>query len=320
MKSFATILLFVLTGTLHAFQSASFEDQIDMTPWSDRVAVFTEGRVKSFETFSRSYMPFIMGSRSIDGQTASFTFFDMLIMPQKYVDKDIIYIKNKGLRAAIIAEATPTHPAQDQMNKFMERGLISREVLQQPAVLSLLGRLRQDVMRFATPIEKIEGAIGASDPRSLWASLRIVPPKSGSWSEPWTTLDTITDQQIVGTWSNMVEAWQNGDANTVNTELAKLSVMLPQLAAGTELYPTPCARDWKGANKMQTIVDKAKKGLRSHLGQLPNRVALEESLNILSQENRSKDLHNMPKPNGQLNPNWTEWLMGYPIGYTDLKE
>ena len=239
MKSFATILLLVLTGTLHAFQSASFEDQIDMTPWSDRVAVFTEGRVKSFETFSRSYMPFIMGSRSIDGQKASFTFFDMLIMPQKYVDKDIIYIKNKGLRAAIIAEATPTHPSQDQMNKFMERGLISREVLQQPAVLSLLGRLRQDVMRFATPIEKIEGAIGASDPRSLWASLRIVPPKSGSWSEPWTTLDTITDQQIVGTWSNMVEAWQNGDANTVNTELAKLSVMLPQLAAGTELYPTP---------------------------------------------------------------------------------
>jgi len=72
----------------------------------------------------------------------------------------------------------------------------------------------------------------------LWASLRIVPPKNGSWSEPWTTLDTITDQQIVGTWSNMVEAWQNGDANTVNTELAKLSVMLPQLAAGSEIYPS----------------------------------------------------------------------------------
>ena len=238
MKYFATILLFVLTSTLQAFQSPSFEEKIDMTPWSDRVAVFTAGRVKSFETFSRSYMPFIVGSRSIDGQNASFTFFDMLIMPQKYVDKDIIYIKNKGLRAAIIAEATPTRPSQDQMNMFMERGLISREVLQQPAVLALLGRLRQDVMRFATPIEKIEGAIGASDPRSLWASLRIVPPKSGSWSEPWTTLDTITDQQIVGSWSNMVEAWQSGDAATVNAELVKLSVMLPQLAAGTEIYPT----------------------------------------------------------------------------------
>ena len=79
MKYFATILLFLLSGTLHAYQSTSFEDQIDMTPWSDQVAVFTEGRVKSFETFSRSYMPFIMGSRSIDGQSASFTFFDMLI-------------------------------------------------------------------------------------------------------------------------------------------------------------------------------------------------------------------------------------------------
>jgi DNA (cytosine-5)-methyltransferase 1 len=24
--------------------------------------------------------------------------------------------------------------------------------------------------------------------------------------------------------------------------------------------------------------------------------------------------------NGQLNPNWVEWLMGYPIGWTDLKD
>ncbi len=239
MKHFTTLILFVITSTVHAYKPTSFEDQVNMTPWSDRVAVFTEGRVKSFETFSRSYMPFITGSRSIEGQEASFTFFDMLIMPQKYLDKDIIYIKNKSLRAAIIAEATPTASSQIQMSNFMERGLISRQVLQQPSVLILLGKLRQDVMRFATPIEKIEGAIGASDPRNLWASLRVVPPPSGSWSEPWTTLDTIQDQNIVAAWSKMVEAWQNGDASTVNTELAKLSELLPQLAAGTEIYPTP---------------------------------------------------------------------------------
>jgi len=96
--------------------------------------------------------------------------------------------------------------------------------------------------------------------------------------------------------------------------------LYPNQKFPTELYPTPCARDWKGANKMQSIVDKAKKGLRSHLGQLPNRVALEESLNLLSEENNSKDLHTMPKPNGQLNPTWVEWLMGYPKGWTDLKD
>ena len=25
------------------------------------------------------------------------------------------------------------------------------------------------------------------------------------------------------------------------------------------------------------------------------------------------------KPNCQLNPDWTEWLMGWPVGWTDLK-
>ena len=238
MKFVTTLLLFAFSSTLFAADPTSFEDQVDMTPWSDRVAVFTEGRVKSFETFSRSYMPFIMGSRSFDGQSASFTFFDMLIMPQQYLDRDIIFVKNKGLRAAIIAEVDTAVTSQEQMNHFMKRGLISREVLQQPAVLQQLGRLRQDVMRFASPIETIENAIGASDPRSLWGSLRIVPPKSGSWSEPWSTLDNVTDQAIISAWGKMVEAWQNGDANSVNTELATLSVLLPELGAGSDIYPT----------------------------------------------------------------------------------
>lgn len=29
--------------------------------------------------------------------------------------------------------------------------------------------------------------------------------------------------------------------------------------------------------------------------------------------------HNEFKPNAQLNPDWTEWLMGWPIGWTDIK-
>jgi len=92
------------------------------------------------------------------------------------------------------------------------------------------------------------------------------------------------------------------------------------LADQVQLFPTPCARDWRGAGSVQTMADKIKKGRRAHLGQLPNRVALEESLNLLSQEDNLSDTPTMPKPNGQLNPTWVEWLMGYPIGYTDLKD
>jgi hypothetical protein len=86
----------------------------------------------------------------------------------------------------------------------------------------------------------------------------------------------------------------------------------------TNLFPTPTARDFKGANSVQTMMNKRQEGKQAQLGQLPNRVALEESLKQLSNEEHSNSLENMPKPRGQLNPLWVEWLMGYPIGYTDL--
>ncbi|MEE2912411.1 MAG: cytochrome c biogenesis protein CcsA [Planctomycetota bacterium] len=236
---FAILITCILGASLSAAEPTSFKDQVDMSIWSETVAVYTEGRVKSFETFSRSYMPFIMGTKLIDNQSASFTFFDMMIMPQKYMGKDIVYVKNKNLRAAIIGEAIATTPElAEQRNLFMKRGLISREVLQQPAVLVVLAKLRQDVMRFSSPVERIESAIAASDPRSLWGSLRIVPPVSGKWEDPWTTLDTVVDQEIISSWGNMVTAWQSGDATVVNKELATLSTLLPKLASGSDLYPS----------------------------------------------------------------------------------
>ncbi len=39
---------------------------------------------------------------------------------------------------------------------------------------------------------------------------------------------------------------------------------------------------------------------------------------LASQVNASGGIETQQK--GSLNPDWTEWLMGYPIGWTDLKE
>jgi hypothetical protein len=33
----------------------------------------------------------------------------------------------------------------------------------------------------------------------------------------------------------------------------------------------------------------------------------------------SPDLNDVVAPGGQLNPPWVEWLMGWPIGWTELK-
>ena len=61
------------------------------------------------------------------------------------------------------------------------------------------------------------------------------------------------------------------------------------LRQDVKMYPTPAARDYKGMSG---------KGRQERKGNpkdtLPNAVG------------------------GSLNPAWVEWLMGYPVGYTDL--
>ena len=239
MTRLSIILLFITSLGSLAF-SKPIETQVDMSPWGDQVAVFTEGRVKSFETFARSYMQYISGSKLIDGQPASFTFMDMMIRPEEYEGKAIIYVKNKSIRAMIVDEIAAIQPEvqQGKLEAFMKKGLISKELLQRPEVHIKLQQLRRDVMRFAAPVETIDMAVNASDPRNMWANLRVVPPPTGSFNAPWLTLDSVQNEQIASSWSAMIEAWRSGDASTVNTQLATLASLIPSLAGGSELYPT----------------------------------------------------------------------------------
>ncbi|MDP7008345.1 MAG: cytochrome c biogenesis protein CcsA [Phycisphaerales bacterium] len=235
---FPYLLLLVATSFSFGADPLSFEDQVDMKPWGDQVAVFTEGRVKSYETFARSFMPYIMGSKKFEGQDATFTYFDMMLRPERYVDKDIIYVKHKGIRASIIQELGSVNPeTQQRLQTFMKTGLISKELIQNPLIQSLFGKMRRDNRRFASPIETIGSALGASDPRNLWASLKIVPPSSGSETEPWSTLDTLDNQEIIDAWQRLAIAWQAGDAKTTNTELSNLANLIPALGDGTSVYP-----------------------------------------------------------------------------------
>jgi hypothetical protein len=60
------------------------------------------------------------------------------------------------------------------------------------------------------------------------------------------------------------------------------------LPAAAKMYPTPCARDWKDTGT-------APSELKRH----------SPPLAVLA--------------GGALNPMWVEWLMGFPLGHTDLK-
>ena len=66
-------------------------------------------------------------------------------------------------------------------------------------------------------------------------------------------------------------------------------------------WPTPCTRDYKGINAPEGLT---RKDGKSRMDQLPNAVAYGGT---------------QTPQKGQLNPSWVEWLMGWPIGFTDLK-
>lgn len=55
-----------------------------------------------------------------------------------------------------------------------------------------------------------------------------------------------------------------------------------------EMFPTPTARDWRSRKASQATMEKNARPLSEMIG-------------------------------GSLNPTWVEWLMGWPLGWTDLK-
>ena len=71
------------------------------------------------------------------------------------------------------------------------------------------------------------------------------------------------------------------------------------LQTQVKMWPTPTTRDHKGGYQG---------------GRVRNGKVSMDTLDVAVQHTG-----NQQKTGGQLNPQWVEWLMGYPEGWTDLK-
>jgi DNA (cytosine-5)-methyltransferase 1 len=123
-----------------------------------------------------------------------------------------------------------------------------------------------------------------SSGRSLKGMETDLPTKVKQWPTPDANCG------IRGTQPNWVPVRKSGQP-------AQYSI---NQAVRDSLYPTPCSTDYKGSGKNGD--------LRDRLDYAVERGAT-----------KSKTYSQPPPTGGQLNPTWVEWLMGWPLGWTDLK-
>jgi hypothetical protein len=128
-------------------------------------------------------------------------------------------------------------------------------------------------------------------------------------------------------------------ASTITPESAWAENRFPNLetVVGRRIWPTPAARDGNSTNTLETLMD------GRFVDQLANRVKMVENnlwTTPCSRDWKGKTItKNHPEgfnkslandviksattpdqpASGQLNPTWVEWLMGWPLGWTDLK-
>lgn len=122
--------------------------------------------------------------------------------------------------------------------------------------------------------------------------------------------------QLLPSMRNTDEA---ASGSLLATPTAKANQLAPSMQAKhpgcAALLPTPTARDWKdgSAKSCANVEPNSLLGRVVHLLPTPRVCSGLRSSGM----NRS-ELTTQQGVNGSLNPEWVEWLMGFPVGWTAL--
>lgn len=270
LMALAGIVGLVLFGYLATYRAPkprvdqeSFAQKVDLSPLY-RIAVQADGRLRSFESHAKTYMGYVSGARVINGQSNGFTYLDLMLRPQKYVEVELFYVANKPVRQQMV-DLLRKHTGLDAAGgeRIMKSGLVSRTQLEQPAVSALLERLGQDLIRTAKVVDALQSALAVSDPRFLMDNLRVVAPPSGKVDQPWMALSALVgnsapsdarhadvapqakplaglepqvQEKMTAAWNALRQGWNAEDPAAVNGAMVELAALLPTVSPG--LYPT----------------------------------------------------------------------------------
>ncbi len=240
---------------------SAFASAVDLSPLS-RVAVYEEGRLKSFESFANSMVHFVSGPHRVNGQPNGFTYLDMMFRPEAYEDVAAIYVKNKPMRGRIVEVlrrsleeslaaqpedlAAVTERFNAEAERFVGTGMIAEPMLLDPRVQDLLDEEERDLIRTAKYVQQVRSALAVKQPQVLAGSLRLVPPEGAgaAFEAPWTTIEGAAPRpDLALEWGALGDGWRRQDADIVNGAVAALAVLLAQV--NPDLYPSLDRLSWE---------------------------------------------------------------------------
>ena len=135
------------------------------------------------------------------------------------------------------------------------------------------------------------------------------PTPAARDGKPTNTLETLMDGRFVDQLANRVKMVENnlwttptsrdwkGTTITKNHPQGFNKSLANDVLKMSEKWPTPRASDYKGSTSAEAMGKAAARGFNPNL---PEATAASVG-------------------GGKLNPTWVEWLMGWPLGWTDLK-
>jgi cytochrome c-type biogenesis protein CcsB len=229
-----------------AAEPSAFAQAVDLTPLG-RVAVYEQGRLKSFDSYASATMQYVSGPHRINGNPPGFSYLDLMLRPDAYVHADVIYVKNKPMRGEI-AGALGDSLTAEQVRTFTKTGMIAEELLLDPRVQDLLERKRRDLIRTAKAVQQIETGMFVKQARVLQRNLALVPPVGEDADQrPWTTIGESDphgeSSALAAAWGEFTQAWIDQNADGVNGAAIRLASLLPVVNPG--IYPDQERLSWE---------------------------------------------------------------------------
>lgn len=235
----------------------------------------------------------------------------------------------KGLGRTVSMLSAAASPARTSVSPERARALAASTAAYGRSTPELLARFDPDTSSWRTSQLCLDGALSVFS--ETWPRSGLM--RSGiAYQLP--PLVRLTDEIESGLWVSPTA--QDGRRGNLPARPWDTGLPLSQQVVMPQRWPTPQARDWKdGANprahgqhspSLAVAVatwpsPKAANAERGGRGDLLAWVrGYENSHYPTPTANRRNGLqsHGVNVITGSLNPTWVEWLMGFPLGFTDL--